>query len=354
MSQPTTQESTFATTRTSGPERELEMLLTGAGVISLSETGWIKVTGSDRVRWLNGMVTNSVQDLAEGEGCYSFMLNAQGRIQGDGYIFAQRDHLLVQTGLNHVPGMMTALDRFIIMDDVELTDISGSVHGLLVAGPRAGSLLRELEIPAPASSRSESPQSGLQQPGVAQVPWRSAELMIVRAYSPLTPRFEIWADEASIVELSAEIVERGASRFSAAALELLRMLEGTPLYGVDIRDRDLPQETGAVRALHFSKGCYLGQEIVERIRSRGNVHRTLQGFYLQGSPAAAGLALSSEGKPVGELTSVASIAASTGSGSAQIGLGYIRREALAQSKPIQYEGGVAQPAALPFDTAKIL
>ena len=103
----------------------------------------------------------------------------------------------------------------------------------------------------------------------------------------------------------------GASAVSPEALEALRILSGTPRYGTDIRNtataHDLPQETAQTRALHFSKGCYLGQEIVERIRSRGNVHRTFHGFELTGALPAPGAALTAEGKPVGELTSVAAI-----------------------------------------------
>ena len=88
-----------------------------------------------------------------------------------------------------------------------------------------------------------------------------------------------------------------------ASVETLRLLEGTPKFGVDLREKELPQETGQTEALHFSKGCYLGQEIVERIRSRGAVHRTFAGFALEGAMPAAGAVLTVAGKPVGEITS---------------------------------------------------
>jgi len=343
MSQTIPQE-TSDSTRIPSAQRELETLLTTVGVAALAATGWIEIRGADRVRWLNGMVTNSVQGLAVNAGCYNFILNAQGRIQGDGYIFAQADHLLLQTGLSHVPNTIALLDRFIIMDDVELSDANAKSRGLLLAGPHASELLGSLDLLPLAGGV----------PGLAHLSWRGMHLTVVRAYGPLVPRFEIWSDETSIGELSAEIVARNVTQCSPLALELLRICEGTPLFGVDIRDRDLPQETGATRALHFAKGCYLGQEIVERIRSRGNVHRTFHGFHLGGGRPSPGMALSVEGKPVGELTSVATVPGASGDGELQIGLGYIRREVLAGSKSIQYEGGVARPAALPFDRAKIL
>ncbi len=131
------------------------------------------------------------------------------------------------------------------------------------------------------------------------------------------------------------------------AIDQLRILEGTPAYGVDIADRDLPQETNQMRALNFTKGCYLGQEIVERIRSRGNVHRTLSGFVLESEPSAENRALLADDKPVGEMTSVARIYIPT-IGERVLALGRIRREAL-ESKISTVDGIAVAPHALPFD-----
>jgi folate-binding protein YgfZ len=134
------------------------------------------------------------------------------------------------------------------------------------------------------------------------------------------------------------------------ALEQLRILSGTPLYGTDIRDKDLPQETNQTRALHFSKGCYLGQEIVERIRSRGSVHRTFSGFILTGDLPEPGAPLHDPAKPerpIGELTSVARIQLPSGD-TKQFALGYIRRESLDTHAAITYPGGTATPSTLPF------
>ena len=117
---------------------------------------------------------------------------------------------------------------------------------------------------------------------------------------------------------------------------------------MDIRDRELPQETGQTEALHFSKGCYLGQEIVERIRSRGAVHRTFAGFTLAGETPAAGAVLSAGGKPVGEITSVGTAPELPGQvAGGLLALGYIRREALELKAEIHYEGGLAQQRSLP-------
>ena len=352
MSQILRAETSSETTQLHEPTRELEPLLTGSGVVPLLETGWIAISGADRVRWLNGMVTNSVQDLAPGAGCYTFFLNAQGRIQGDGTIFAQPDQLLIETGLAQVGVLIPILDRFIIMDDVELTDLSERRRGLLVAGPHAPELLKALHLLPPEETEA---------PGFVSLQWRSQQLQIIRAYSPLIPRYEIWceteADPASaddpLAELIAELLARGAASCSPSAADRLRIAEGTPLFGVDIRDRDLPQETGVTRALHFAKGCYLGQEIVERIRSRGNVHRTLAGFLLTGGKATIPAALTADGKSIGELTSVAELPTVSGT-PVQVGLGLVRRETLALRTPLEYEGGTARPVALPFKGADTL
>ncbi len=330
---------------------ELDTLLRGAGLSPLRHSGWICVTGEDRVRWLNGMVTNSVQHLAPGEGAYNFFLNAQGRIQGDGTIFqapaedpAQQDALWIETAREQVAGLMSMLDHFIIMDDVELRDVSAEWSGLLIAGPQAASVMNKIGI----ASHPARP------PAIHTAAWKNARIQVIHAYSPLVPRYEIWTrntGHAALASISEALQQAGAIPFKPETLEQLRMLEGTPLYGVDMRDRELPQETGQQRALHFSKGCYLGQEIVERIRSRGSVHRTFGGFRLEGELPAAGATLEVEGKAVGELTSVAAIPLSPSSQTpaafAQLALGYVRREAVERGLPLAYPGGIAIPVALP-------
>jgi aminomethyltransferase len=313
-------------------EAQLAALRTGAGMAMLPG-GWIAVTGGDRVRWLNGMVTNSVQALTPGDGAYSFLLSAQGRIQGDCIVWApdgaQTDRLILQTSAAQVEPITTLLDRFIIMDDVELAPLS--LHGLLIAGPTAAEALTAIGIPARASRLLKH----------RTIDWQDRSLTLVNAYSPLVPRFELWS--ANPEDLDAIREALNATPVGQAAVELLRIAEGTPSFGTDIRDRDLPQETAQTRALHFNKGCYLGQEIVERIRSRGNVHRTFTTFVLTGETPTAPTpiqALQDGGtKPVGELTSVASAPID----GQILALGFIRREALERGLPLSYAGGAAAP-----------
>jgi folate-binding protein YgfZ len=336
MTQPA--QSDIDTALAMAPPAQLAALLQEAGVAPLDNTGWIRTTGDDRVRWLNGMVTNSIQQLKPGEGNYNFLLSVQGKIQGDAFIFAEPDALLLETSSAQVPNLIALLDRFIIMDDVELADISHARSGLLIVGPQASSFLSKLGL----SVESLRPMERL------TTSWNSTSITIIHAYSPLTPRYELWTEPASIAELSRALLEAGAVPCEPQSLEWLRILEGTPLYGTDIRERELPQETGQSRALHFAKGCYLGQEIVERIRSRGNVHRGFTAFRLDGELPAAATKLQADSKEVGELTSVAAIPLPGNTEPVKLALGYVRREALDRGLPLLYAGGTATPVSLPF------
>lgn len=323
---------------------QLDALLRGAGLSTLRNTGWIRITGEDRLRWLNGMVTNSIQDLRQDHGCYNFLLSVQGRIQGDAYIFAQPDAFLMETASEQIPTLMALLDRFIIMDDVELADTSSAQSGLSITGPQAVSLLEKIGL-------TSAPLAELE---MQRQPWRSSSVTVVHAYSPLVPRFELWTDMETAETLSQGLLGEGATPCDQESQHWLRLLEGTPLYGTDIRERELPQETGQTRALHFAKGCYLGQEIVERIRSRGNVHRTFTGFRLEGSLPAAGSAVEAEGKHAGELTTIGAVPLGADGKTAQLALGYIRREVLERGLSLQYPGGTAHPASLPFPSIEAL
>jgi folate-binding protein YgfZ len=322
---------------------QLAALLQSAGIAPLDRTGWIRVTGEDRVRWLNGMVTNSIQELTPGTGNYNFILSVQGRIQGDANIFAPPDpasaDLLIETSAEAVPGLITLLDRFIIMDDVELADISTHRTGLLLTGPQAPALLQQLGIAA----------ANLPELSVQAVTWQDAEVTIIQAHSPLVPKFELWAAPTTIAALTQTLTTAGAIPCTPEPTNWLRLLEGTPLYGTDIRDKELPQETAQTRALHFAKGCYLGQEIVERIRSRGNVHRTFAAFRLEGDLPGTGTLLEAGSKQVGELTSTARIPLPGTAEPIHFALGYIRREALERNLPITYPGGTAIPVTIPYD-----
>ena len=317
------------------PHSEVAAILHNVGAFPLTDRAFLRVTGTDATRWLNGMVTNSTQSLAPGEGNFNFLLNAQGRIQGDCTIYRNGEEFLLETDRSQVATIQQHLDRFIIMDDVELLPIMDDQHGLVVAGPRAAEVLATLALPAPAQHH------------MARAMHSGGPVLILAPHAPVVPLYEVWASPEVIAAIISSIV---TPVISPDIVEQFRILSGTPRFGQDIRNsdtvRDLPQETNQTHALHFAKGCYLGQEIVERIRSRGQVHRLFTGFRLTALPTSFPVPLTSSGKRVGELTSAATLPF-TG-GNVTFALGYIRREALDRNLPLDFEGGTATSTNLPI------
>lgn len=171
--------------------------------------------------------------------------------------------------------------------------------------------------------------------------------MLVRSDDLLAPRYEVWLSAEQMQAAWDALLKAGATPAGAAALELARIAAGVPRYSQDIRERDLPQETGQTRALSFTKGCYIGQEIVERIRARGKLHRGFTGLrILEGSLPAPGSKVLAGGKEVGEVTSVALLPAKAGEIAAA--LGYMRSEAEAPGTAVEVGASRATVESLPF------
>jgi folate-binding protein YgfZ len=321
-----------------GPERtEFQALISGCAVYDLSGKVCIAVTGSDRVRWLNGMVSNNVRDLAIEQGVYAFLLNPQGRILGDLYAYNVGDALIVETDKTQLTKILETFERYIIMDDVEVADISNRQSIVGVTGPRAQAILAASGLPVPAMRPLQ----------FMTKPWLGKEATIVCGDMPTVESYEIWVSPEDAESTRAAIAGTGATPVGATALEWMRIISGIPRYGSDIREKDLPQETEQQRALNFNKGCYIGQEIVERIRSRGAVHRQFTGFAIEGMLPDAGVDLQVGGKKVGEITSAASVP--LGDGIRDMALGYIRRELAALHEPLDCGRFQATPVNLPFN-----
>ena len=315
---------------------EFQALVSGCGVYGLQGRAQIELTGSDRVRWLNGMVTNNIRDLARGRGVYAFMLNPQGRILADFYAYNRGDRLLIETDQSQAEKVLTAFDHYIVMDDVAVSNLSLERAAIGVAGPESGAVLRAAGFELPQLAPLEFADSA----------WQEVSLTVLRTDHEAVVSFELWLAAAHAPALQAALGNAGAKPVGTAALERFRIASGIPRYGQDIRERDLPQETEQLRALNFSKGCYVGQEIVERIRSRGNVHRTFTGFVVEGALPPPGSKIQLDGKDVGEITSVASLPLA--SGERMVALGYLRREAPSPGKQLSAEGAKLTVTSIPF------
>jgi folate-binding protein YgfZ len=339
----------------SSEPNSLPVLLEGAGFRPVTDRAFLRITGSDATRWLNGMVSNSIQALEPGEGNYNFLLNAQGRIQGDATIYrdptADPAEFVLETDKSQIDTVEQMLDKFIIMDDVQLAQvlfIEGVVEarsGVLIIGAKAPDAVRKV-----ISDRWEQPFAEVPKPGtMVRGRANGAALVIFTPAQAGVPTYEVWCeDEKESGLLQEKLLAMGVSMVDPETLEQHRILSAAPKYGQDIRNtetaRDLPQETAQTHALHFAKGCYLGQEIVERIRSRGQVHRRFTAFRLTGElPATLPAPLVAGGKPAGELTSAALIPLAEGP--VLVALGYVRQEAVGAKLELTYSGGIAVPAA---------
>lgn len=350
------------------PARETAALATGA---ALHDLGWLRrvgVHGQDRFRWLSGMVTNTVNDLFPNSGAWNLVLNAQGRIQGDltvwrgpeeqsplhrtpdavpkvtdpllGTPFAGESALELVIAADQYDRLLAHLNHFIIMDDVELVPVSqeavcgaGSQTALGLTGPEADAVLERVGLPTVAASMAAT-----------DVEWNGWNLRILRDYGTLVPHYQFFLPCAGLSKLWSCLRTGGADPVGSAALEAFRIAEGLPAYGIDIAERDLPQETSQLRALHFNKGCYLGQEIVERIRSRGNVHRHLRHLELTGPVPSAGVELTlPDGKPAGSITSAAELPLPKGKRA--FALAMIRAEAEIGNQPLAYTSAVGTGTA---------
>jgi folate-binding protein YgfZ len=309
------------------PARELRALASGCGIFDLGWRAKIMVKGRDRVRWLNGMITNTIKDLPLNRGNYNFLLNPQGRILGDMYAYTRGEYLLLDTDRSQLETVMNTLKRFIIMDQVELSDVSESVMAIGLCGPTAEQVLAAAGVNA----------KGLEPLEVRELD----SFTLVRGPEQKPGWYEIWAGSENTEKIWETLAKAGAQPVGTEALELWRVMHGIPKYGQDIRERDLPQETEQGQALNFTKGCYIGQEIVERIRSRGQVHRKFTGFEFPEALPQPGK-FEENGRVVAEITSVAQI------GAKKIGLGYVRRETGSPGAMLNLGGTMAKVIDPPF------
>jgi aminomethyltransferase len=323
------------------PQNEIEALLHGA---ALHDLGWkrrVVVRGEDRFRWLSGMVTNTVNDLFPNSGAWNLVLNAQGHIQGDvtvwrgeeeqspqrrkpagdvkvapdprdpqsGTPFAGESSLELEMEICQYEKLIDHFERFVIMDDVELATQGsetpgqpGSETAIGLTGPLADGVLDRVGLPKLSLAMRST-----------HVEWNGIDLRIQRHWGTVVPHYEFWLPVANLQKLWSCLRTGGASPSGFEAVDALRIAEGVPLYGVDMLERDLPQETAQNRALHFNKGCYQGQEIVERIHSRGHVNRHLRSLELTGPAPAAGTVLKqASGEEAGAITSAATLPLASG------------------------------------------
>ena len=312
-----------------------------AGLFDFSFRAKFTVSGVDRARFLHGMVSNDVKKLTPGAGTYATLLNAQGHILADLRIYCTEDRFVVDTDADLRDKTMQLLRRYIIADKVTLEPLT--LWALAFQGPRARPLLEKtLHINLPA----------MEEFGHFATNYAGFPVRVVRASSTGEEGYEVWMAEKAMMAVWGAACGQAPTYemlpCGSEALESLRIEVGIPRYGTDLADDTLLLEAGLLNAVSFTKGCYIGQEIVERSRSRGHVNWKLVGVVMEApAPPAPGTKLISEGKEAGEVTS-SCVSPSLGK---VVALAYVRREfAEAGTKLVLASGVPAEVVALPFYT----
>ncbi len=326
------------------PAREYAAVRSGVGILDLCDRALLRFTGPDRISYLQGMLSNDVKKLAPGEGIHAAVLDVQGRILADTRLFYLEDAFLLELWEPLKEKIVAHLNRYLVADDVEIADLTGQYAVLSLQGPKSPLLLKEL-FPNTEPLSSDLAHRALH--------LDTAEVRVVRSSHTGEQGYDLFVPAQALTHAVSVIQEKGAS-FSlcwvgAEAQEILRIEAGIPRYGVDMSEENLLLETGLDRAVSFQKGCYLGQEVVERIRSRGHVNRKLVGLTLQGeTPAPPGSPIRADGKEIGRVTSSVLSPARKHA----VALGYVHRDYLEPGTGVTIESaGAMLPAIvspLPF------
>ncbi len=309
-------------------------------LFDLPGRGVIAVRGSERVRWLDGMLTNDIPALeaaGPGSGCPALLLTHQGRVVADPHVLRLDDELWLEVERSAIAPMIERLDKLIIADDVALEDISNTLARMALEGPEAAAWL------------------GVE--GVAQDHWVACEVagVAIRAAAYAFtggPGLQLFVPAASAEAVRAALLAAGAEPGDESLFERLRIEAGTPWLGRELDESVLPAEARLDSAISTTKGCYTGQEVVARLRSRDRRNHLLVGLRFAGdAPPAPGSKLVPGGagdsaKAVGEVTSTV---ASPAFGA--IGLAFVRSEHAEAGTELETQGAAATVAALPFADA---
>ncbi len=258
-----------------------------AALLDLEARGRFKALGEDRARLLHAMSTNHIQGLKPGESCYTFFLSEKGRVLADADILSFDDSLLIDTEPETHESLFQHLDRFIIADDVTLEDARAAFAVLAIEGPGAAARLSAAGAPVPEPGRHAM--------------WDGAVIAGLSVTG--ASGFRLYIPRESLGSFRSRFADLETA--TAADILTVRLEHRKARYGEDITEKYLPQETQQMQAIHFSKGCYLGQEIVERVRSRGQVHRLLTPLLVEGPAPERGSLLKAGEKEAGEITSAA-------------------------------------------------
>lgn len=310
-------------------EQQVASIRSGAGARLRPELFTLRLTGPDRVRYLNGMVSNDVATLTPGQALYAVKANNKGKVEGVLRVRATDEAFyldVLEVVANAVAG---SLVKLLIMDDAQLADATDERQVVAVHGPNAQAVLRDAGYPA----------AGLE--ALQQVDADGVTVLRDDAYG--LPGFELHVPAGQGDAVLAKLAAAGAEAVSAEAVDVVRVEAGVPVDGVDLDDDTIPLEARLEHTLSFTKGCYVGQETIARAHNLGGVKHHLVGFGIEGDgvpPAGARVEVEDADKAAGELTSVVR---SPTLGEV-IALGYIRVAHEAEGTPVRIAWGEGESA----------
>jgi len=296
----------------------------------------IGVSGKDRASYLQGLLTNDIPALTPGSGCYAAWLTPQGRMLTDLHVFESGDMILLDVPVVELAGTLQRLDQFIFSEDVQIADLSSTLAAVWLHGPEAAALLEQTlsgvqglaEWPEYHNARAAVSSKNDSRPHYQTVVARVSQLGV--------PGFVVYIEPSGRADLEHALVARGAVVADAAALDAARIAAGYPVFGVDMTDDTIPLEAGIEeRAISFSKGCYVGQEVIIRVlhRGHGRVARKLVALRLEADGAVSGSKIHAGDRDVGVVTSAA-VSPEFG----PIALGYVHRDVTESGSRVSVQG----------------
>lgn len=319
------------------PQAEYAAIRKGAALMDLPQRGFLELRGKDRLEFLNRLITNETFNksaktcLSAGQGVYAFFLNTKGRIVTDMNVLELGDRTLLELDYRLVETMRAALEKYLFTEQATIANRTGEVHEIALYGPKAGELLSEVLA---------SPLPDLKPLGSVQGTLLGTDVILWRDDPTGAPGYHLIIPTDAAPRLWMELVTRFAPpgiddahqprtrRLRAvgwAAFNTGRIEAGRAMFGIDFDDSVLPAETGQIsRAISFTKGCYLGQEIVARMHARGQVARQLVGIRMPDDnlPMAGAPVMDDAGNQIGGVTSSTISPLLSG---AAIALGYVKK-----------------------------
>jgi folate-binding protein YgfZ len=316
-----------------------------AALIDRSNRGRIVVSGADRATYLQGLLTNDVVALKAGQGCYAAYLTAQGRMIADLHVYELGDVMLLTMAGDVKDGVLAKLDQFIFTEDVQLGDVTDTFAQIAVVGPQAAQA-----IAAVVTDLSPERLGDLAEHDNLRTPWDGGSAIVVRVSDTGEPGYDVYVERARAGALKTALGAVDVVEADEPAAEAIRIESGVPLFRRDMGEDTIPLEAGIEsRAISFTKGCYVGQEVVIRVlhRGHGRVARKLVGLVIDGPQVpASGAVIRSGDREVGRVTS------STQSPALKrpIALGYVHRDFVEPGTKLTVGDESAEVTTLPFVT----